>query len=160
MKARQAKSSNEVLMVELDQLRYERSQAAASAEAMRRDMSQMQHDLHIGQELNAQLQSDLAATRDDQVWGGGEELELSRWWVLFVGAWLLTVYLWAVYRAMVPHGSTTAVVGVFTSVGILWFFYTNSTISLVTGFCDFVQLILETASLKLVIKMDVYALYR
>lgn len=85
MKARQAKSSNEVLMVELDQLRYERSQAAASAEAMRRDMSQMQHDLHIGQELNAQLQSDLAATRDDQVWGGGEELELSRWWVLFVG---------------------------------------------------------------------------
>lgn len=65
--ARQATSSNEVLMVELDQLRYERSQAAASAEAMRRDISQMQHDLHVGQELNAQLQRDLAATRDDQV---------------------------------------------------------------------------------------------
>lgn len=61
---------------------------------------------------------------------------------------------------MVPRGSTTAVVGVFTSVGILWFFKTNSRISLVTGFCDFVQLILETASLKLVIKMDEYALYR
>jgi uncharacterized protein (DUF3084 family) len=66
--ARQARVSSEMLMTELEQLRYDKSHTAGVVDAMRRDMAQAQHDLYVAHELNAQLQRDVAAVKDDQVW--------------------------------------------------------------------------------------------
>jgi hypothetical protein len=55
-------------MTELEQLRYDKGHTAGVVDAMRRDMAQAQHDLYVAHELNAQLQRDVAAIKDDQVW--------------------------------------------------------------------------------------------
>lgn len=67
LQARQARTSSEMLMNELEQLRYDKVQTVNVVEAMRRDMAQVQHDLYVANELNAQLQRDVSAVKDDQV---------------------------------------------------------------------------------------------
>lgn len=64
--AREARASGDMAMMELDQLRYERSQNMTMIETLRRDAAQAHHDLTVAQELNAQLQRDLVAAKDDQ----------------------------------------------------------------------------------------------
>lgn len=67
LQMRHARQSSEMLMTELEQLRYDKVQTVNVVEAMRRDMAQVQHDLYVANELNVQLQKDVSAVKDDQV---------------------------------------------------------------------------------------------
>lgn len=56
-----------MVMHEVEQLRYEKSQTVAVMDGLQRDIAQFQHDLYVANELNAQLRTDLASVKDDQV---------------------------------------------------------------------------------------------